>query len=134
MNPFFSLLLCVFVLLSGCASLGTAAFKPKPESGEDSAIGIIGMLLDIGLTTALCSAPASSASSLSVRENESLGEAIARGSAPLLISIGMAASFLAVGIDVAIRDSLPYRETYYQQKKLEKKPASPEENPSDTTK
>ncbi len=122
------LLLCLSVLLSGCITTTTAIFEPEPNSGGDWCARLWGGLADASLATL----------ATYIAYRAALG-GLAGSSVPKKIWIGTVFGLMAIPCDVAIANSLryrqvdyipyriPYRKGYYKVRPRKQKP--PEDSP-----
>ncbi len=128
MKTYLVLFLCLSVLLSGCITANTAIFEPEPDSGEDWAVRVLGGWGDFALgyglgmgITHIVMLIDNTGPSWPSYEYIYLAD--------FLILAGSIGTILT---DVVIRNALPYRKAYYQDKETEEK-TTEEEKPSDVT-
>jgi hypothetical protein len=129
MKTLLALLLCLFVLLSGCITANTVIFEPEPDSGGDWFVRIWGGIWDgaFGGLAGLIVAAMLSGSDFGpswIHSSEA-----AQG-----VDIGMGLGiFILIPIDVVIGNSLPYRKAYFQDKEVEEETTEPDEESSKQT-
>jgi hypothetical protein len=111
--------MCFSTLLSGCMTANTALFKPEPDSGGDWIIRILGGIIDIdvGMYSVLY---------LGYEVDPQRGWLYS--SPPgWAYPVGILCAVLITATDVAIRNSLPYRKAFYQNREAENENTKPKE-------
>lgn len=107
------LFLCLSVLLSGCITMTTDVFKPEPDGAGDLVVRVSGGYFNIGFgfVTGLFLGYTLDP------EGTVPSGTLVPGPPPWSLWAGLGLTIGLIAIDVAGRNTLPYRKAYYEMKK-----------------